>query len=422
MKLNRERLLLELGRSRRPLTALGFLALCGAIAGWVIFKNQAYQRPWIDYYNVAADVDDAKGIVPGKQDVRIAGVKVGVITKSELVKGRPRLTLSLEPKYAPLYRDAKLRIRPVTPLQDMFVNIERGTPAAGKLQEGAVLPAESTTTPVDVSRVLQTFDQDTRGRLNVLLREMGPALGGNGPQLQEAFVSVAPFLQEGQKLSTVLADRRIALKRAVTNFGRLTSALGARDVQLTRLIRNGEGTLDELASRDRALNDLLAALPGTLSTLQSSMRTLSVAQGDLDPALAELRPVAAKLEGSLRSLEELGVDVSPAAKALQPALRRLRPLARDLRPTALSLQKSFAELRGQAPSYNTLTREVTPCEPVVRDFFGNTPSVLKFSNAVGAYPRGDLSFAPDSAAGTKNDNLKRTPSCTDRNGKTGGRK
>lgn len=423
MAARNDRLILELRRAAVPFALLCGLGVLAGIAGWVIFKNQSYQRPWKSYYDVKLQVDDAKGIVAGKQEVRISGVKVGIIKKSQLIDGKPVLTLAFEKKYAPLYRDAKLQIRPVTPLQDMFVNVEsRGTPAAGKLAENATLPASATVTPVDVSRVLQTFDADTRTRLGTLLNQMSPALKDNGAQLRDSFVALAPFLTQAHRLTSVLADRRTVLKRAVSNFQALTTSLATRDRQLTRLVDNGESTLSELAARSVPFNRLLAALPGTLSALQGSMQTLGVAQKDLDPALTDLRPVAAKLDTSLRSLQQLGVEMRPAVRALRPAVNGLKPLARDLRPTAAALATSFGRLNGQAGSYDTLTRELVPCESAVADFFGNTPSVLKFSNAAGAYPRGDLTVDRDTVGGGTANRLVRTPLCTDGSGKTGGRK
>jgi phospholipid/cholesterol/gamma-HCH transport system substrate-binding protein len=289
------------------------------------------------------------------------------------------------------------------------------------VRENDTLLADATVTPVDVSRVLQTFDADARGRLATLLKQMGPALDDNGVELQRSFVQLAPFLTQAQRLTSVLTHRRTELRRAVTNFGRLTASLATRDRQLTKLVNNGEATLAELADESRPFDTLLAALPGTLGALQAAMDTLGAAQKDLDPALTSLRPVADKLKIGLESLEELGFDIRPAAKALQPAVTGLKPLARDLRPTAAALSTAFAKLREQAGSYDTLTRELVPCEAVISDFFANTPSVTKFSNAAGTYPRGDFSFDSD-VAGGKPTNLTRSPSCTDHSGKTGGRK
>lgn len=422
MRINRDRLALELRRARVPFLWYMALLACGSVAAWVIFKNQVYQKPWVDYYDVRAAVDDAKVVVPGKQEVRIAGVKVGVITKSELVGGTPVVTLSLEPRYAPIYRDARLRLRPVTPLQDMYMAVERGTPAAGRLPAGGLIRAEQTVTPVDISRVLQTFDADTRDRLGGLLRQMGPALKDNGGELRAAFAAAAPFLHEAERVTTALADRRVALRRAVTSFARLTGALAARDGQLTRLVRGGDATLAELGSRDRDLSALIADIPPTLANLRSSMQTLGVAQRDLDPALTELRGVADRLEPGMVALERLGRTATPAVRALAPAVNRLVPLARDLRPTAGSLATAFALLREQAPAYDRLTAEVPPCRDAVRDFFSNTPSVTKFGNAFGVYPRGDLTIAPDTAGGRTNTSLRRNPTCTDGSARSGGRK
>jgi phospholipid/cholesterol/gamma-HCH transport system substrate-binding protein len=411
-KLNTDRLRLELSRARVPFMYFIGLVAIGVFAFGVIFNYQTFQRPWKSYYKVRASFDDVKGVVPGKQEVRISGIKVGVITKSQLINGRPVLTLSLEKKFAPVYKNAHFQLRPVTPLDDMYVAIKRGTPSAGKLSEKDIVPADQTVTPVDISRVLQTFNDDTRTHMTALLNQFGKGLQGNGENLKWAFNELAPFLQTARDVSQALSERRVALQRLVHNFGALSTELGSHDKQLAGLVNNGEATLGELAARDVPLSQTIAAIPGTLDNLRGAMANLKTVQTSLDPALTKLLPVADALPSSLAALRTLGITALPAVRALEPASQRLVPLARDLSPTADSLSSALARLRVQAPSYDKLTQDTEPCLDVIRQFFSNTPSVTKYGNAHGAYPRGDIALDVGSAGGISAHGLTKTSSCT----------
>lgn len=417
MKLNTDRIRLEIRRTRGPFLVYVALVVAGLAATAAILRNQTFLRPWEDHVEIRAAVSDAKGLVAGKQEVRVSGVKVGVVSDVELTGGRPLVTLSLDEEHAPVYRDARLRLRPVTPLQDMYVDLDRGSAKAGTAGGDFVIPEDHTVSPVDISRVLQTFDGDTRNRLTTLLRQMGPALADNGTQLRAAFVQAAPFLHAARQVSQAMADRRTELERLVTNFGGLTATLAEHDGRLQRLVTNGQRTLGELARRDEPLARTLAALPGTLSALDGAMTRLASARSELDPALDALGPVTRELIPGLSSLRRLGREAQPAFEALGAPVARLRPLARELRPSADSLAQAFVALERQAPAFDRLTAQLLPCRDVVRDFFANTPSVGKFANAYSSYPRGDISFDVGSVGGLSANGLTKSASCTDANRK-----
>jgi virulence factor Mce-like protein len=376
------------------------LLLAALIAGWVILKNQAVQWPWQSYYVVRVAVPDAKGVVAGKQDVRIAGVNVGLITQSQLVNGSPVLTLSIDPQYAPLYRNARLRLRPITPLEDMYLEIDsRGTPAAGKLTSAEVLPARQTAIPVDISRVLNTFDAPTRPWLTHLLDELGRGLSDRGAQLQAAFVQLAPFLHAAQQVTDAIAVRRRDTADLVHNLGVLTAALAQRQAQLTGLVSAGDSTLGVLAANDHPLDSTLRELPPTLTAMRSSFQAVRAAEGQLDPALNALLPVARALPSGLQALQRFGREARPALAALHPAIRALLPLATVLAPASASLQSAFANLAPQLPRLDRVTARIVPCELPIQKFFQWTLSVMKLGDAYGAFPRGTLSFGSDSVGG-----------------------
>lgn len=411
-----ERLLLEIRRSRRPM--MFFLIFCVVAAGSasVIIKNMTFARPWASYETVRIAADDVKGIAPGKHQVRVMGVRAGVVDSADIVNGEAVLSLRVEKEFAPIYRDARAQIRPVTPLQDLYVNItDRGTPAAGRADEKYVIPAENMVAPVDISRVLDTFQGDAREQLTVMLHEIGRGLDDGGAKLQAAFAEIAPFLRVAQDATEVLAEREENVRAVITNFGGLSAALAKRDDELTTLIRRGNTTVGELAASDTAFRGTIAQIPPMLNAMRSSFASLRGLTGELDPALRELRPVAGELEDGLRGLEKLGRDASPALARLRPAIRDLRPMARTLVPVARELESAATGLRPQAPQLDRLTREVEVCRNMLQNFFHHTLSVFKFQDSLGAFPRAEMTIDTDGYAGGKAGglNTRRLPICTD---------
>ncbi len=401
MKLNTDRIKLEITRARKPVALLLLTALCAGTASWVIFKNQTFKRPWTDYYEVTAQFEDVKGITDGtQQPVRIAGVQVGVVRKNELINGRPVLTIALERQYAPLYRDARMRIRPVTPLQDMFVTIEdRGSPAAGELREGELLTAERTVSPVDISRVMNAFDAPTRDRLGHLLNSLGEGLADRGDSLRAAFAESVPFLVAARDVSAALADRKQALARFVRNFGRVTTELGRRDRQLASLVRNGNSSLGELAENDEAFAATIEEMAPTLTELQRSLGALRVAEEDIDPALRALRPVADRLGPGIAALGRFSREATPALRALRAPVRKLRPFAVALAPSMTSLDQAFREMTPDTPKYYRLTKTFAACRDSFKRMLHATAWVMNYGDALSAYPRTATSVAFDGIDG-----------------------
>lgn len=415
------RLLLEIRRSLRPFVYFLILAVLGVAAFAGIFRNLTFSRPWTDYREVRAEFDDVKGVFPGGHQVRINGVKVGVIKESKLVDDRAVLTLKIEEKWGPIYRNAKMRIRPVTPLQDLYVNvIDRGDKSAGEATKKDIISGQQTESPVDISRVLNTFNADTRERMTMLLSGLGTGLQDGGAKLRAAFAAAAPFLKVAERTTKVLARRDRNVRRLVHNFGALSDALAKKDKELNTFVTAGNATLGELARNDERFGQTFTSIAQLLPVMRSSFASVNTLSGELDPALRSLKPVADELESGLAGLQRFGQDARPALRALRPAVGELDGMARQLSPTSRSLAIALERLAGQAPSFDRLTQQTDTCIKEISDFFPNTMSVLKFEDAYGAFPRAQLTFDADTAgAATPAINGRRLPICTDSLGGVG---
>jgi len=378
---SRDRLKLELKRASGPFLLFVLLCLAGLLTAADIIRNLAADKPWIDYASYRIAFGDVKNVVPGQVELRLAGVKVGSISDSSLVGGKPVLTVHLERKYAPLYRDAQLRIRPVTPLEDMYVDIiSRGHRGAGAPRSNEVLPTTRTESPVEISSVLDMLDPNTRSRLSTLLNQLGRGLTDGGTSLRAGFQAIAPFLVVAKQMSAALADRRVQLARLVHNFGGITQELALRDTQLTSFVRSTSATLGALARTNGPFAATIGELPGTLASMSSAFARLTSAESSLDPALRSLGPIAGALPAGLDALSRFSQDATPAVTALRPAVRELRPLAQLLPATSRALSGAFTQLQPEAPQIDRMTTLAAKpaCLTYIGQFLNRVISLTKF--------------------------------------------
>jgi len=407
---DRERLALEVRRAARPFAILCVFMLGAFAAMSVILGNIGISMPWQDSYRTRVAIDDAAGIVAQKQGVRLAGIEVGIIDDLELSGGRAIATIKLDPEHGPIYRNARLRVRPETPVDDIYLDIEsRGTRAAGELGEDDVLPAARTHTAVDVGRVLSIFNADTRARLEQAVDGYGRALGDHGDEFRQALVHLAPFLEAAKRLTTQTAVRRRQTRRLIHNFRLMTEELAARETDVRKLVRGGSGAL---GGSEASVRQAIAELPPTMRQVGATFATLRAATDELDPAFDALRPVAATLPKGLEGLRRFSVDGRPAFRALRRPLPLVRALVTQLRPTSRRLRDAFGDLRPVPPRLDRVTRLIEPCEPALAKFFHNTNSLGKFEDENSVILRGQAVLGSNTFGGAVNDpNQTAAPSC-----------
>jgi ABC-type transporter Mla subunit MlaD len=380
--INADRLKLELRRAIAPFILLVLLAVGGLFAAIDLVGNLSGQNIFKSYTHYQVAFADVKGVTPGRVPVRVAGVPAGAVTGSQLVHGQAVLDIALEKQYAPLYKNAVMRLRPITALEDYYLDItSRGTPSAGIPPKGYIIPASQTTSPVTVSSVLDTFDSVTRQRLTTMLDELGSGLGTTGgAELRESFTQLAPFLSAANHFSIAVDDQHAALQRLVHNFGGIMQTLALRDHQLSSFVLSTDRTLGALAQNDGPFSATLQALPPLLSSLKSSLATVETSENHIDPALTSLEPVAKSLPSGLDALSTFSTEATPALRAADPAVRALVPFATALRPTANTLQQNVNLLQTQAPQLDRITKPIVPCEYLTDHFLNNLAALAAWSD------------------------------------------
>ncbi|HYF26603.1 MAG TPA: MlaD family protein [Baekduia sp.] len=408
---------LQLARARGSLIVLAVGLALAAASAVVLVGLLSGGSPLAERQTVRVAVDDAKSVVPGKNEVRWAGVVVGRITGAELEGGKPVLTAEIETgKGRRLHRDARLRLRPQTALNDMYLDVvDGGTPRAGRLDGDQVLDAGRTQTTVDVAEVLNVFSADVRDRLEQALEELAIGLPDRGAQLRSAFAELVPFVRAAHRIGRVVERRDRVTRRLVSRTKVILDELARRDGDVRALVQHADGAFGALAARRQDLDRTLGDLPPTLRRLETSFALLHDTLDEVRPALRALRPAARALPGGLDGLDRLVAELRPALTAFAPAIPALRPLARDLAPASRSLETAFVRLAPQVPRVDRVTAQVSRCKREVQKFFAWSMSVFKFGSRGfdATSPRGALIFGADALTDGNDPNLVPVIGCAD---------
>ncbi|MEA2418646.1 MAG: phospholipid/cholesterol/gamma-HCH transport system substrate-binding protein [Thermoleophilaceae bacterium] len=357
-------------KKQLPVFVSLIVLLVGAmgVTAYLLSHQRFYLPAWVpgigaDFYVIKAELPTAQAVVPGQgQTVNVAGVKVGEVGSVNLEHGRAVVSMQIKQKYAPIYKDATILLRPKTGLKDMILALDPGTANAGKLKDGGRVAVANTLPDVNADEVLSTLDADTRAYLQILINAGGTALRddstatkqGAPADLREAFKRFEPTARDAAKFTSLLAKRRTNIKRAIHSFQALSTELGTKDNQLARLVDSANANFQAFAQEESALREALRLFPSTLSQTATTLNDTSDLAVQLGPALQKLRPFARELAPSLRAQRPFLRDTTPIIRD------QVRPFARDVRPTVRDLKAATADLAPVAPrltrSFKVLNR------------------------------------------------------------------
>jgi phospholipid/cholesterol/gamma-HCH transport system substrate-binding protein len=297
-------------------------------------------------YQVRANFDEATQLAE-TADVRISGVTVGRVRKTQETAGRTNVTMQIDSRYAPIPRDTRAILRQKTLLGETYIELTPGNRAAGTLKDGGTLPNSQIKPTVELDEILRALDPRTRRDAQRFLTAFAAGLQGRGESLNNALGNLQPFGDHSAELLQVLDNQRSAVRRLVHDTGVVFGSLAQRQGDLSGLVRAGNTVLGTTARRNRELADVVRILPTTLNELRPTLVDVRDLSREAAPVVHTLRPAAADLASSLNDasaiapqLRELFGEVKrvlPVAKAGLPAAQRLvrgaHPVAKQIPPT-----------------------------------------------------------------------------------------
>jgi phospholipid/cholesterol/gamma-HCH transport system substrate-binding protein len=90
------------------------------VTSYILSQERFHLPSWVpvvgsDFYKLNVELQTGQAVVPGQgQTINIAGVKVGDVQSVQLKNGVAVVSVDMEKKYAPVYRNAHVLLRPKT--------------------------------------------------------------------------------------------------------------------------------------------------------------------------------------------------------------------------------------------------------------------------------------------------------------------
>lgn len=332
---------------------------------WLSFGGPVPLKP--EGYRIEASFDEATTLAT-ESEVRIAGVNVGKVTKKELQDklGRTLVTLELDQRFAPIPEDTRAILRQKTLLGETYVELTPGDRNADKVEDGGRLALTNVEPPVQLDKIFQAFDGETRQAFQDWVAESARAIrGGTGTDLNDALGNLDDFATDGAGVLEVLDEQDRALRQLIRNTGGVFEALTRREGELRALVENSGDTFDAIASRDRALADTFRVFPTFLDESRITLGRLEGFSREARPLVRDLQPVADDLAPTIRDVGDLAPD-------LEQLFRDLDPLIDASRTNTPELVKV---LEGAGPVFDGLDVFLKELNPILA-FANFQPHVL----------------------------------------------
>ena len=347
----------------RDFLAIIGLLIVALVVTYIILQNQRLRIPLLEEkpFELKAEMPTAQAVTPGQgQTVRVAGVRVGDIAKVEYEDGHAVVTMDIDRKFLPVYRDATILLRPKTGLKDMFLELNPGTNFEPNSREdefanGDTIELANSAPDTNIDEVLAALDGDTRAYLRLLLTQGGQGLKDRGEDLGKLLGSLGPINRGLARLNTEVAKRKENLRRLIHNMNLLFGTVGQDGEGIRQLVSASNQALGAIAREQPDVERTVGLLGPTLRTTRVALEKTNELSTELGPAINSLRPFARKLKPINDSLGNLAkTTFDPIKDDIRPFVRNAREPVRNLRPAAQNLSNATPRLTTVGQKLNKL--------------------------------------------------------------------
>jgi phospholipid/cholesterol/gamma-HCH transport system substrate-binding protein len=248
----------------------------------------------------AAYFSESAGLVSGNE-VRVAGVKVGKVTRVALVRDQIRVDFEVRDTWIGDTSTISIQIK--TLLGEKYLAID----AEGARQQNPhqVIPKSRTLSPFDitdaVNQLASTVDNIDTGQLAQSFEVIANTFKNSSQGMQSTLTGL-------ESLSKTISSRDAALARLLSNTNVVSTTLADRDAQFQKLLGDGNLLLGELQTRRDAVSGLLTGTQ-ELSTQLDGL--IGEDQAAVTPALTDLGKVTDILERNQANLSKGLNELAP---------------------------------------------------------------------------------------------------------------
>lgn len=243
---------------------------------------------------------------------------------------------------------AVIRATSLSGVANHYVSISPGPNSNPELEDGAELGLSSTTTPVDIDQLFNTFPPRVRKGLGDFIRGNSTLYTGQAEAANESYEYFGTALDRATAFGRELkADQRL-LSRFIVSSSKLTTTIAERGEELSSAISNADTAFSAIAAENVALGQTLRRLPPVMRQSNTTFVNLRAALGDLEPLVETAKPATRNLAAFLAEL--------------RPVFSKLVPFTRNLRLTVARPGKGndLGELLATIPRTQQLVSKTFP--------------------------------------------------------------
>jgi len=230
-----------------------------------------------------------------KDEVRIAGVRVGQVTSLELDGNSVKVGFKVKTD-TPFGDQTRADIKVKTILGSMYLALD---PAGeGQLAEGSVIPVERTTSPYDV---VEAFSGLAETSADIDTDQLASALTTLADLTRNTPEEFRSALDGLSSLAETVASRDDEINSLLKNLNRVSTVLDSRDEDIVALMKDADTLFAALLERKAQIHRLLESTT-TLSTRLTAL--IKDSRADLKPALDHLDSVLQVVKKNEDNLEE----------------------------------------------------------------------------------------------------------------------
>jgi phospholipid/cholesterol/gamma-HCH transport system substrate-binding protein len=344
--------------------AFAALVLAAAALAWVLLRDPAHR------YRVV--FQNASQLVKGDV-VRIGGTPVGTVKSVALSDDdQAQVDITVNDTYGALHEGttATIRAEGLTGVASRYVDLSPASETRPKLDDGALIAGDKTTSLVEIDQLFNTLEPKTRKGLAEFIQGSADWYDGREAAGNRSAHEIPKTLATLTQVAGAITDDSATFEQFLTQTGDALGALADRRDQLTQLVSNTRETTAALGSDTASLTAALDNVPGAL-------------EHGSDTFVA-LRP-------AIRDLQHL-TDVSkPATKDLAAFLHHLTPVLHEATPTIGQLRQMFAQ-PGAANDLLDALRELPALGKLTDKAFPDARKALKDSTPVFSFAR---PYVPD---------------------------
>lgn len=433
-------------------TMVGAVTVLIAIVAVFLAYNANNGLPFVPVYRVGVDIPNAARLTDNNE-VRIGGVRVGVVESIDPVKVEPgtatattqiptagpelppvaaRLNLKLDKTAEPLPEDSIFRVRyrsafglkyleiirgdgPPVPEGHVFTGTDDGElcelPDAGDGKFASDIPEASQNGcfqgQTEFDEVNDTYDKPTRRAQRENLVGYGTALAGRGVSLNDVIADLPRLFRGLEPVGRALSDPDVDLGRFIHGLWRTARYTAPAAREQAQGFALAAIAFRAISSNPESLKEAISEAPLTYETGIRLLPDQRVFLANVERFARLMRPGAEDLADTLPILNDAVEEGAPVLRDSPPVNRKLREALHELSQlvTQPSTRITLERLADTFDTARPLARHVVPAQTVCNlwnYWFTNFPGALSEPSQVGySLRQGIVRFpgAPSSEVG-----------------------